>query len=55
MGDLSRRYLDAEKLKQVLQEPELVQLYQELEAEDLALAEAGLAAYDEKLRDADQS
>lgn len=55
LGDLLRRYVDSVQLKQTVQDPDLIQLYQELTAEDLALAEMGMAECNQHLREADQS
>ena len=53
--DLVRKYVEAEKLKRTLQDPALIALYNELAAEDIALAEQGLADYSRGLQSADQS
>ncbi len=42
-----------ERLRQSLQDPALVALYQELAGEDLALAEAGMGDYQRGLQEAD--
>jgi predicted transcriptional regulator len=48
-----RRYLRAWQLRSSLRRPDLVALYEELAAEDLALAEAGMKEYSQSLRAAD--
>jgi hypothetical protein len=55
VADLIRRYVQKEQLHSALQDPALGQLYQELAAEDVALAEAGMQEYDQRLREADES
>lgn len=52
--DIVRRYVAAERLKSTLQDPALVALYEQLAAEDLGLAEEGLADYAKMLQAADQ-
>ncbi|MBI3795994.1 MAG: hypothetical protein HY268_03370 [Deltaproteobacteria bacterium] len=52
--ELVRKYVDTERLKQALQDPALAQLYQQLEAEDTALAEEGMAEYLQMLKAIDQ-
>ena len=49
-----RKYLGAQRLKLAVQDPAVVQLYRELETEDLALAEEGMAEYQEILDRADK-
>jgi len=53
-GDVLRRYIRAEKLRYSLEDPSLAALYQELAAEDVALAEEGMADYAEALAAADR-
>lgn len=48
------KYVRAERLRQSLQDPSLVALYQELAGEDLALAEAGMGDYQRGLQEADR-
>ena len=54
VADLLRKYLGAQRLKRTVQDPAAVQLYRELETEDLALAEEGMAEYQEILDRADK-
>lgn len=51
---LFRRYLEVEQLRRNLQEQRLARLYESLAAEDVALAESGLADYQSGLVHADQ-
>ena len=55
LGDLLRRYVESEKLKRTLLNPELVQLYQELAPEDVELAEEGISEYRQILDQADRA
>lgn len=48
-----RRYVQTERLRQSLEAPELAALYQELEAEDVQLAEDGMEEYRRLLAEAD--
>ena len=43
--DIVRKYVEAERLKSTLQDPALIALYEQLAAEDVALAEEGMADY----------
>jgi hypothetical protein len=52
--DILRQYVETERLKRALQDPALAQLYQQLAAEDTALAEEGLAGYQQLLTEADR-
>jgi plasmid stability protein len=55
LTDILRRHLDSEELRQCLSDPELKRLYDEqLAAEDVALAEEGMAEYEDLLREADR-
>jgi plasmid stability protein len=54
VSDILRRYVETERLTRSLQDPELVGLYQQLAAEDQALAEEGLTEYQQSLAAADQ-
>ena len=58
-GDLVRqivcRYMETERLKRTLQDPTLVDAYQELAAEDVARAEEGIAEYHRLLEASDQA
>jgi len=49
-----RRYVETERLKRMLQDPALAQLYEELAAEDKALAEEGMSEYQQTLQEADK-
>jgi hypothetical protein len=49
-----RKYVETEQLRQTLQDPDLAALYEQLAAEDVALAEEGMAAYRDILSEADQ-
>ena len=52
--DIVRKYVGAEQLKRTLQDPALVALYEQLAAEDLALAEQGMGDYSRVLHASDQ-
>lgn len=54
-ADILRKYVQTERLRQSLQDPALIALYQELAAEDTALAEAGMADYQQGLEQADRA
>jgi hypothetical protein len=54
LADIVRRYVQNERLRQALSDPKLVSLYQELEAEERALAEEGMADYQRMLDEADR-
>jgi antitoxin component of RelBE/YafQ-DinJ toxin-antitoxin module len=54
VADVLRRYVETERLKRMLEDPALAQLYEELAAEDKALAEEGMAEYQQTLREADR-
>ncbi len=54
VADVLRRYVETERLKRVLQDPALAQLYEELAAEDQALAEEGMSEYQQTLQEADR-
>lgn len=54
LTDIVRRYVQNERLRQELRDPELAKLYQELEAEDRALAEQGMGDYKRMLDEADR-
>jgi metal-responsive CopG/Arc/MetJ family transcriptional regulator len=51
---LLRQYVEREQLKRALQEPALARLYEQLQAEDLRLAEQGMAEYHQLLDEADR-
>jgi hypothetical protein len=53
--DILRQYVETERLRRTLQDPTLVALYQQLEAEDAALAEQGIPEYRQMLEAADQA
>ena len=48
-ADILRKHIQAERLRQLLQDPALIALYEDLAAEDVALAEAGMADYQQGL------
>jgi predicted DNA-binding protein len=52
--DLVRKYLQTQAVKHALADPALVALYEDLAAEDVALAEQGLSDYQQMLEAADQ-
>jgi hypothetical protein len=54
VADVLRRYVETERLKRMLQDPALAQLYEELAAEDKALAEEGVSEYQQTLQEADK-
>ncbi len=54
-AEILGKYVQTERLKQSLQEPVLIILYQELAAEDVALAEAGMGDYQRGLEQADHA
>ena len=51
--DIVRKYVEAERLRRTLQDPALAELYQQLAAEDVALAEEGMAEYQQLVKEAD--
>jgi hypothetical protein len=53
--DIVRKFVEAERLKRSLQDPALAQLYQQLAAEDIALAEEGIAEYQQRLEETDRT
>lgn len=55
VGEVVRRYVETERLKRTLQDPALAALYQQLAAEDLALAEEGMTEFQHMLDQADRS
>ena len=52
--DVLRKYLESERLKRMLQDPAVAELYQQLAVEDLALAEEGISEYRDMLEQADK-
>ena len=50
-----RQYVQTEGLRQLLQDPDLAALYQELAEEDVQLAEEGMADYQRMLTEADKA
>ncbi len=54
-AEILRKYVQTERLRQSLQDPALIALYQELAAEDVELAEAGIADYHQGLEEADHA
>ena len=55
VGEILRKYLETERLRRELQDPDLVTLYRQLEGEDAAIADQGIAEYQEMLKAADQA
>jgi hypothetical protein len=53
--EVVRKYVEVERLKRSLQDPLLAELYEQLAAEDVALAEEGMASYRQMLEEADHS
>jgi predicted transcriptional regulator len=53
--DIVRKFVEAERLRRSLQDPTLAELYQQLAAEDIALAEEGMAEYQQRLEETDRS
>jgi len=51
--DIVRKHVEAEQLRRTLQNPALAELYQQLAAEDVALAEEGMAEYQQLVKEAD--
>ena len=54
-ADILRKYTQAERLRRSLQDPALIALYEELVVEDVALAESGMADYQQGLELADRA
>jgi len=54
-ADILRKHIQAERLRQLLQDPALIALYEDLAAEDVALTEAGMADYQQGLELADRA
>lgn len=54
-ADVLRSYVQKEKLRQTLQDPVLIALYQELADEDVQMSEEGMAEYQQMLEEADRS
>jgi predicted transcriptional regulator len=54
-SDVLRRFVERERLAREVQDPAWQAAYLELEQEDIAMAEEGMADYAEGLRQADQS
>jgi hypothetical protein len=52
--DIVRRYIETERLRRTLADPALIALYEQLATGDKALAEEGLAEYQQMLAAADQ-
>ena len=50
---LLRQYVNMEQLKRTLQDPDLAELYQELQGEDQELANQGMDEYNRLLNEAD--
>jgi predicted DNA-binding protein len=53
--DIVRKFVEAEQLRHALQDPALAELYQQLAAEDVALAEEGMTEYQQILDETDRS
>ena len=53
VAEILRKYVETERLKRSLQDPGLSALYEQLAAEDSALAEQGMADYQDMLEAAD--
>jgi predicted DNA-binding protein len=53
--DIVRKFVEAERLRRSLQDPALAELYQQLATEDIALAEEGMAEYQQRLEETDRS
>jgi predicted transcriptional regulator len=53
--DIVCKFVEAERLRRSLQDPTLAELYQQLAAEDIALAEEGMAEYQQRLEETDRS
>lgn len=51
--DIVRKHMEAEQLRRTLQNPALAELYRQLAAEDVALAEDGMAEYQQLVKEAD--
>lgn len=51
--DIVRKYVETERLKHALRDPALAALYEQLAAEDVALAEEGMAEYQGMLETTD--
>jgi len=54
-SDVLRRFVERERLAREVQDPAWQAAYRELEQEDIAMAEEGMADYAEGLRQADQA
>lgn len=52
-AEILRKYVQTERLRQSLQDTALIALYQELAAEDVEMAEAGMPDYQQGLEQAD--
>ena len=55
VAEVLRKYLESERLKRTLQDPALAELYRQLVAEDVALAEEGISEYQHMLGQADKA
>ena len=55
VADVVRKYVETERLRSALQAPELVELYQQVAPEDVALAEEGIAEYQRILKATDRA
>ena len=54
-AEILRKHIQVERLRQSLQDPALIALYEDLAAEDVALAEAGMADYQQGLELAERA
>jgi len=54
-SDVLRRFVERERLAREVQDPAWQAAYRELEQEDIAMSEEGMADYAEGLRQADQA
>ncbi|MBK5291930.1 MAG: hypothetical protein JJE04_09675 [Acidobacteriia bacterium] len=54
VADVLSKYLEAERLKRILHDPLLARTYEQLAAEDAALAEEGIFDYHRILDEADR-
>ena len=53
--DVVRHYVETERLRSALQDPELVALYEQVAVADVALAEEGMADYQRILKATDDA
>ena len=55
VADVVPKYVETERLKGTLQDPELVALYEQVAPEDVALAEEGITEYQRILKATDHA